>query len=89
MAVTLNPRPIAVAESLVSKNLRMYDRMMRERPNSSRGCKGGGCEDCPYFHPGWEHRFCLYTKCIYGKNIDVFDMKRLGKKKPLCACMER
>lgn len=88
MSVVLNPQPIAVARSLVSDNLKMYERMMRERPKRSQKCNHG-CKDCPYYHPDWEHRFCTYTKCMYGRNIDVFDMKSLGQKKNACAAIER
>ena len=88
MSVRVSGRAINVSRNLVSENLRMYDKLMRERPSQTRECKPA-CEDCPYYHPDWEHRFCLYTKCMYGKKIDVFDMKRLGKKQNACASVER
>ena len=75
MSVAVNPRPIAVAKSLLGEHLREYDRMMRERPDLSRTKCSGTCKDCPYYHPDWEHRFCLYTSCKYGRNINVFDVK--------------
>ena len=72
MSVALNPRPIAVARNLVGRNLMEYDRMMRQRPGAVRDTAPANCRECPYYQPDWEHRCCLYTKCKYGKNIDVF-----------------
>lgn len=89
MTANLNPRPVAVAKTLVDNNLAMYDRLMRERPGAVRDYAPNQCKDCPYFHPEWEHRFCLYASCKYGKSIDVFNMKRLGKKQNACVSMER
>lgn len=88
MSVRVNARAICVSRNLVSDQLRMYDKLMRQRPTQARESKTA-CEDCPYYHPDWEHRFCLYTKCKYGKKIDVFDMKRLGKKQNACSSIER
>jgi len=89
MAASQNGRAIGVARNLVPSNLIMYDRLMRKRPGPARDCAAKQCENCQYYHPDWEHRFCLYTSCKYGKKIDVFDMKRLGKKKNACASIER
>ena len=72
MSAVVNPRPVAVARSLVGKHLREYDRMMREKPGAERDCKPDSCKQCAYYHPDWEHRTCLYASCKYGKNIDVF-----------------
>ena len=88
MSVRVNARAVAVSRNLVSDNLREYDRLMRQRPIKGRGNRQA-CEDCPYFHPDWEHRFCQYTKCFYGKDVDVFNMKRLGKKQNACSDLER
>ena len=78
MSLVLNPRPIAVAKTLVGKNLTYYDRMMRQRPGAVRDTVPACCKECPYYHPDWEHRTCLFTKCKYGKNIDVFMHHKKG-----------
>ena len=51
-----------------------FEALMKQVPGQTRD-ECNGCRDCPYYHPEWEHRICLFTKCKYGKAINVFRKK--------------
>lgn len=72
MAKQVNARAISQGNvGFTVGRLMAYERLMVNKPGrvAKNSCK---CEDCPYYHPDWEHRMCLHTKCVWGKDIDVF-----------------
>lgn len=75
MAKITEASPIAFGSNvsyLFAARLIEYDRLMRQMPEEGRKAIPQNCEECPYYHPDWKYRMCLYTKCRYGKVSNVF-----------------
>ena len=30
------------------------------------------CAECKYHRPNWDYRSCKFTRCCYGKSVNVF-----------------
>ena len=33
------------------------------------------CAECKYHRPNWDYRSCKFTKCYYGKCVNVYEGK--------------
>lgn len=57
--------------------MRHYEKLMKEVPAApGASCKApASCRRCPYFRPEFKYRSCLYARCPYGADRDVFRKK--------------
>jgi hypothetical protein len=53
------------------KNLRAYVGLLREPVKVDRSKSAPKCRMCPYYHPDFKYRRCLFATCPYGKGDDV------------------
>ena len=82
MATIVNARYVGSAYQLNTPDdpeFKYYEKLMRNKPDGSRDCAAASCRECPYFHPDWEYRFCYFSKCKYGKDINVFKVNHKKK----------
>jgi len=50
------------------EDLNYYMELMQDVVSPDRGRSVPRCRDCPYYHPDFKYRRCLYASCPYGKS---------------------
>lgn len=60
--------------------LRQYEKMIKRNDKDDKNVPGS-CKKCQYYRPDFKFRKCLYTKCQFGKEQDVFRKKPLKSDK--------
>lgn len=72
--------------------LRHYEKLVRVSSNKDAAADPAGkkpvsCPKCMYYQPEFEYRKCLYARCPFGKEAEIFRRKplkggRFPKKDP-------
>lgn len=62
------------------ERFRQYEKLMKnfEKKNSH---SPASCKKCPYYRPEFKFRSCLYSKCPFGKDKDIFRKHPLRRDK--------
>ena len=53
------------------KDLRAYSKLLREPVKADRNKSAPKCRMCPYYHPDFKYRRCLFAACPYGNGDDA------------------
>ena len=62
------------------QRFRYYEKLMKQarKVGSDREIPES-CPKCPYYQPKFKYRTCLYTRCQFKKDVDVFRKYPLKK----------
>ena len=67
----------------VQQHLRHLETLMKQSPEPGNGRKAPpSCLKCPYYQPDFKYRTCLYARCPFRQDINVF-RKRPRRLDPL------
>lgn len=62
--------------------LRHYEKLMRKsRRMDGSETAPASCRRCPFYRPEFKYRSCLYARCSYGKDQQVFRKKPHNRDK--------
>ena len=55
------------------QHLRQLDSLMKQQPAAGDARKAPpNCRHCPYYQPDFKYRTCLYSRCEFYENVNVF-----------------
>ena len=63
------------------QRFRHYEALMKKSRKAAGGEKPPSCAKCQYYQPDFKFRKCLYARCPYGRDAEVFRKRPLKKDK--------
>ena len=65
---------------------RHYESMIKKARKTGTGEKPPSCAKCQYYQPDFKYRKCLYARCPYQRDTEIFrkrPLKEIFRKRPL------
>ena len=60
---------------------RHYESMVKKARKTGIGEKPPSCAKCQYYQPDFKYRKCLYARCPYQRDTEIFRKRPLKKDK--------
>ena len=60
---------------------RHYESMIKKAQKTGIGEKPPSCAKCQYYQPDFKYRKCLYARCPYQRDTEIFRKKPMKKDK--------
>ena len=61
--------------------LNFYRNLMKHEVTVDRNKTAPKCRQCCYYHPDFKYRKCLYARCPYQRDTEIFRKRPLKKDK--------
>ena len=64
------------------QRFRRYEKLVKANAKAKDPAKKPpSCARCPYYQPDFKYRKCLYARCLYQKDTEIFRKRPLKKDK--------
>ena len=64
------------------QRFRRYEKLMKEsQKRKDPANKPPSCAKCLYYQPDFKYRKCLYARCPYGRDAEIFRKRPLKRDK--------
>lgn len=64
------------------QRFRRYEKLMKEsQKRKDPAYKPPSCAKCAYYQPDFKYRKCLYARCPYGRDAEIFRKRPLKRDK--------
>ena len=70
------------------QRFRRYEKLVKKARKEQKAKAGGqapdappSCARCPYYQPDFKYRKCLYARCPYKRDTEIFRKRPLKKDK--------